>query len=252
MSWYYALDGEKVGPISKTDLQNLVRSKQINARTKVWRPGLENWVELGRLLKPKPKPEPGQPTETVPARTLACAQCGEQFVEDDMLQFDDTWVCAQCKPVYLQKLKEGLEVTGVLNYAGFWIRFGAYLIDYFILMLINLMLHLPMAFLSLPSEETVGVFMGLQVVVMLLQVAVPAVYTTWFLGKYGATPGKMACKLKVVTAEGEPISYARALGRHFATWISAMILLIGFLMAAFDDQKRTLHDRICDTRVVHS
>ena len=41
-----------------------------------------------------------------------------------------------------------------------------------------------------------------------------------------------------------------AFGRHFAKYLSAMILLIGYIMAAFDDQRRTLHDRICETRVV--
>lgn len=251
MSWYYALDGQKVGPISKSDFKALVRSKKVTAQTKVWRPGLENWVELGRLMKPKEKPVSDQPTESVPARTVACAECGQMFVEDDLLTLDNTRVCAACKPIVLQKLKEGIQTSGTLNYAGFWVRFGAYFIDYFILMLINVMLHMPVAFLGLPSEPNVTLLVTAQLIVFVLQIAIPAVYTTWFLGKYSATPGKMACKLKVVTADGDPISYARALGRHFAAWISAMIMLIGFFMAAFDEQKRTLHDRICDTRVVY-
>lgn len=252
MSWYYAYEGRKVGPISKADLKQLVQSKQVSAATKVWRPGLENWVELGRLIKNKSNPVPPPQSPAVPVRAFDCAECGQRFAEDDMLKFDDAWVCAGCKPVFVQKLKEGLQVSGVLNYAGFWIRFGAYFIDYFILMLVNLMIQIPMGFLVLPSEKNVGLFMTIQGIVMLIQIVIPAVYTTWFLGKYGATPGKMACKLKVVTADGGSISYARALGRHFATWISAMILGIGFLMAAFDTQKRALHDRICDTRVVRS
>ena len=77
-----------------------------------------------------------------------------------------------------------------------------------------------------------------------------AAYDTWFIGKYGATPGKMACKLKIVVEDGSRVSYLRAFGRHFAKYLSAMILLIGYIMAAFDDQRRTLHDRICETRVV--
>ena len=68
---------------------------------------------------------------------------------------------------------------------------------------------------------------------------------------FGASyKGKMACNLKVVVEDGSQITYLRALGRHFAKWISSMILAIGFIMAAFDDEKRTLHDRICETRVV--
>jgi uncharacterized RDD family membrane protein YckC len=62
----------------------------------------------------------------------------------------------------------------------------------------------------------------------------------------------MACKLKIAVEDGGRVSYLRALGRHFAKYLSAMILLIGYIMAAFDDQRRTLHDRICETRVVRS
>jgi uncharacterized RDD family membrane protein YckC len=79
---------------------------------------------------------------------------------------------------------------------------------------------------------------------------VPAAYDTWFVGKYGATPGKMACKLKIVDPDGGQIPYLRAFGRHFAKWLSSMTLLIGYIMAVFDEEKRTLHDRVCETRVI--
>jgi uncharacterized RDD family membrane protein YckC len=62
----------------------------------------------------------------------------------------------------------------------------------------------------------------------------------------------MACKLKIIVADGSRVSYLRAFGRHFAKYLSAMILLVGYIMAAFDDQRRTLHDRICETRVVRA
>jgi len=75
-------------------------------------------------------------------------------------------------------------------------------------------------------------------------------YATFFIGKYAATPGKMACKLKVVTSDGGQVSYARAFGRYFAEFLSAIIFFIGYIMAAFDEEKRALHDRICDTRVI--
>jgi len=88
------------------------------------------------------------------------------------------------------------------------------------------------------------------VTLQLLQLAITATYTTWLVGKYGATLGKMACQLKVITADGGRVSYPRALGRYFAEILSSIILLIGYIMAAFDDEKRTLHDRICNTRVI--
>jgi uncharacterized RDD family membrane protein YckC len=53
-----------------------------------------------------------------------------------------------------------------------------------------------------------------------------------------------------MTAECHPVSYGRAFGRYFGTWLSGLTLGIGYIMAAFDDQKRSLHDRVCDTRVI--
>jgi hypothetical protein len=42
----------------------------------------------------------------------------------------------------------------------------------------------------------------------------------------------------------------RAIGRYFAKLLSMLILGIGYIMVAFDSEKRGLHDMICDTRVV--
>ena len=60
----------------------------------------------------------------------------------------------------------------------------------------------------------------------------------------------MLMGVKVVTATGGPISVGRAFARYFAQILSGLILCIGFIMAAFDDQKRALHDHICSTRVI--
>ena len=46
------------------------------------------------------------------------------------------------------------------------------------------------------------------------------------------------------------LSYARSLGRHFAKHLSSFALFIGYIMAGLDEEKRALHDRICDTRVI--
>ena len=87
------------------------------------------------------------------------------------------------------------------------------------------------------------------ILVNFLYLVLSIAYTTYFLGEYSATPGKMACGLKVVRPDGEKISYGRAFGRFFAEFLSSIISGIGYLMVAFDGEKRALHDRICDTRV---
>ena len=57
-------------------------------------------------------------------------------------------------------------------------------------------------------------------------------------------------RLKIVRPDGAPITYLRAFGRYFAEILSTLILFIGFMMAGWDEEKRALHDRICDTRVI--
>jgi uncharacterized RDD family membrane protein YckC len=168
-----------------------------------------------------------------------------------MIRYGDSWVCPECKPVFVQKIKEGVKLAGTMEYAGFWIRFAAKFIDWLILLV--------------PSGVLRGLFMGFTVfssdpmlapalwgLTSILQIALAASFDTWFVGKFGATPGKMAVKLKVVTAEDERVSYMRAFGRHFAEWLSYIVLCIGYIIAAFDDEKRALHDHICNTRVIRA
>jgi uncharacterized RDD family membrane protein YckC len=166
-----------------------------------------------------------------------------------MIQFQKSWVCAGCKPIFIQKIKEGVSVAGSMDLAGFWLRFGAWAIDAFIMGIVNVVIFIPIGMYTSTVPGNPAAF-ALMPLIMLLQYGIPAVYETWFVGRYGATPGKMACKLKVVVEDGSRVTYLRSLGRHFAKWLSGMILLIGYIMAAFDEEKRTLHDRICETRVV--
>jgi len=165
------------------------------------------------------------------------------FFDDELIQFGDALVCGKCKPLFVQKLKEGVTVAGEMVYAGFWIRFGAKFIDGIILGIAGFAL----GFLgSLIVRHAVAA----AVIENVLSFALSVAYTTYFVGAYSATPGKMACGLKVVRSDGEKISYGRACGRCFAEFASYLTLTIGYIMAAFDQEKRALHDRICDTRVI--
>ena len=69
--------------------------------------------------------------------------------------------------------------------------------------------------------------------------------------KYGATLGKMAVGLRVVTLDGNFPSFARAFGRGCSEILSGFCCYIGYILAGFDEQKRALHDHICATRVVY-
>jgi len=252
MNLYYEVGDQQVGPIGKTELQSLVKAKKLNANTMVWQEGMENWEELGVFVRNRQGKgvQKSTPADFVP--TSVCSECGQAVAEENMIRFQESWVCAGCKPVFIQKVKEGVSVAGAMDYAGFWIRFGALAIDAFLLGIVNMAIFIPLSIFMPTSPDNPMVVISFMPLLMLLQYAIPAAYDTWFIGKYGATPGKMACKLKIVVADGSQVSYLRAFGRHFAKYLSAMILLIGYIMAAFDDQRRTLHDRICETRVVRN
>ena len=172
-----------------------------------------------------------------------CSQCGMVYFDDELIQFGDALVCGKCKPLFVQKLKEGVTVAEEMVYAGFWIRLGAKFIDGLILGVVGFVLGFLGSFIVRHAVAAT-------VLENVLSLALSVAYTTYFIGAYSATPGKMACGLKVVRPDGEKISYARACGRFFAEFVSSLTLTIGYIMAAFDEEKRSLHDRICDTRVI--
>lgn len=256
MEWYYADGDKQLGPINATTFEKLVQNGTIQAATLVWNSALPDWTAYGNMggVSAAQSPAPPQPQAT---QNPSCTECGRALPEDEMARYGDSWVCPACKPVFIQKIKEGVRVGSSLEYAGFWIRFGAKFIDGLILWAIMLVTYLPFMFLFIPSmmepgenPENMGSFWVLNILMSLFQIILPIIFATWFVGKYGATPGKMACRLKVVTSDGGKVTYMRALGRALAEIISYIILLIGYIMAAFDGQKRALHDHICNTRVV--
>lgn len=251
MEWYYADSGRQVGPVTERDVERLVKEGKITANTLVWKQGMTDWQQYGKVTHRSAGAAPRARGVMGVAGQLFCSQCGKSFPQDDMIRYGNAWVCAVCKPIFIQMLKEGVSLAGTMEYAGFWIRLGAKIIDWIILGVINVFVSGSLGFMMASSSDPyLSVMLALisNAFLFAFQVA----YVTWFLGRFGATPGKMACRLKVVMPDGGRVSYPRALGRYFGEILSGLTLLIGYFMAAFDDQKRTLHDRICNTRVVRN
>lgn len=94
------------------------------------------------------------------------------------------------------------------------------------------------------SAEQTSVMFAAQAMPLLL-----LCYFFFFTAYGGRTPGKMLLGLKVETAEGKPLTWARALGRTFGYLVSIITWGLGFLLAA-GPAKRALHDRLAGTRVV--
>lgn len=151
-------------------------------------------------------------------------------------------------------MQEGATVPGTYVYGGFWRRFAAILIDGIIMMVVLLPVNAVLGGMAAKAQPSAQfTFLTAYVgVTWLLSLVLNCAYQVYFLSQKSATPGKMVLGLKVITASGGPISPARAAGRYFAYLLSGLTLLIGYIMAAFDSQKRALHDHICSTRVIRA
>jgi uncharacterized RDD family membrane protein YckC len=236
MNWFYVDTGQQAGPVTDEQLDDLVRSGKVRGDTLVWREGLANWQPYSQA-----RPEGVQPPAPVPpaAQPMAAAAPTAGGVVPP--------------PGAYQPMPGA--VYG-LAYAGFWMRFLAKLIDGLI---IGAVVGIPIAFFMFrgalsgaPPDLQRWVQFFTAAPWQLLETAIGLLYNGFFLGKFGATPGKMALGLKVLSPEGNPISYGRAFGRSAAEIISRIICFIGYIIAGFDVQKRALHDHIASTRVIKS
>jgi|SRR5579875_423413 len=188
--------------------------------------------------------------ETLNAR-MFCTECGRPFPPDDLVHFGLNRVCAECKPRFVQRMQEGALAPSSVVYGGFWRRGVALLLDSIIISVILFPVEMVVGLFAFPLASPARSFnFGLLGIVYIVSFAIGAAYQGYFLSQKGATPGKMVMGMKVVTATGARLSVGRAVARYFASVLSGLTLFIGYLIAAFDVQKRTLHDHICSTRVI--
>jgi len=153
---------------------------------------------------------------------------------------------------------DNLDENHPVTYAGFWIRFVAYLIDGFALSAIFapifFVFFAPAAGFASIAQDTdamLAFYAGLSGF-WLIEIVIQVLY---FAGmessKYQATLGKMAVGIIVVDESGNRISMGRAIGRFFAKILSGIIMMIGYIMAGFDSRKQALHDKLASTFVIY-
>ena len=141
------------------------------------------------------------------------------------------------------------------QYGGFWIRVVAYIIDAIVLTIatipIALIFGISMTAGLDPTAVPDDAAAGGNLLANLLSVVVGWLYYALMESSgMQATLGKKALGLIVTDESGQRISFARATGRYFAKIVSALILLIGFIMVAFTERKQGLHDKLAGTLVV--
>jgi uncharacterized RDD family membrane protein YckC len=117
--------------------------------------------------------------------------------------------------------------------AGFWIRFGAAIIDSILIGVVTGILRI-----------AVG-----QIISTLIGLVLNFAYFGFFEGgPAGQTPGKKVCGIRVVrAADGGPLGWSTALFRHLCSYVSAVACLIGYLWMLWDPEKQTWHDKCSGT-----
>ena len=136
-----------------------------------------------------------------------------------------------------------------LEYAGFWIRTAAVLIDTLVLVLIIWPPLIAIYGMDYFDPSRTGMVAG--TADAMLSWGLPIVFTIAFWFYKQATPGKMVVAIKVVDEKtGHAMSFGQAVGRYAGYVISTIPLGLGFIWAAFDPRKQGWHDKLAGTVVV--
>ena len=149
------------------------------------------------------------------------------------------------------------------NYAGFWLRVVAYLIDGIIIGAVTwpvvAILGLGAAssvenMESMDEAQAMSMAGGMMAMGFAFQFAFFAISTLYFAlmesSSKQATVGKMVLGLKVTDVNGNKLDFVKALVRNVCKIISSLIMCIGYIMAGFTEKKQALHDMIASTLVV--
>jgi uncharacterized RDD family membrane protein YckC len=141
-----------------------------------------------------------------------------------------------------------------MNYADFWIRFVAAFIDGIILNILGGIAGFIVGFMVAVITGAKG-DTGIVMIAQALSIFVGIIITWLYRALLESSPrqatlGKQAMGIVVTDLNGDRISFGKATARSFSKYLSAIILLIGYIMAAFTEQKQALHDIIAGTLVV--
>jgi uncharacterized RDD family membrane protein YckC len=171
-----------------------------------------------------------------------CTQCGASLKENNAVIISGQSHATDSSPLNIR-------------YAGFWFRVLAAIIDGIASQLITIFVVMPLAFtagLSLPEDTSLEAAEAIGGVIGFL--AGTIIHWLWFTipesSSWQASLGKKLLGLRVTDLNHNRISFGRANARYWSKILSTLILMIGFLMAAFTSKKQALHDLISGTLVV--
>lgn len=239
--WYYALDGERQGPVDKSTIQDLIDEGDLGMNSLVWTSGMDDWTPISEVNDFQPSPPPLPQEESSPtSRESLSSSTSNQTSSNQSSQ-----TTKRSTPGRRSEEKSTGSTENTDPYAGFGRRLVAYAVDMLILLAFFMILG---AFIfassgtSQPPPEGVLNFFGF--IVSWLYFALNESTDKQ------ATWGKRLMNLKVTDMEGNQIGFGKATGRHFGKLLSGAILLIGYFMAAFTEKKQALHDKMAGCLVI--
>ncbi|WNL46130.1 RDD family protein [Dyella sp. BiH032] len=231
MEVWIGRDGERHGPYTEADVREWLRTGRLSPGDLGWYQGMSDWQPLSSLFPEQP------PTLD---RAYSPPKAPLQTAPDRQRSLED--------------------------YAGFWKRVAAYIIDSIVLWIPNLLISRMMG--AGAAEQALmqnaqgsdphaalaayAAFYNAMLPAILVQLVLTWLYFAFCeSSSWQATLGKLALGIRVVDMEGNRISFLRATGRHFAKLLSGLILMIGYVMVAFTQRKQGLHDIIASTLVLN-
>lgn len=152
-----------------------------------------------------------------------------------------------------------------VNYAGFWWRFLAHIIDNIIISFVAWIFLLPIlaifgfsmysimeaGYTMDDTEVILGPIIGAYVGMISTSVLLKWLYYSIMeSSRFQGTVGKLILKIKVTDYDNRQISFGRATGRYFSKFISGIIFMIGYIIAGFTERKQALHDMIAGCLVI--
>jgi uncharacterized RDD family membrane protein YckC len=245
--WYYTdAAGVQVGPVTAADIRGALANGRATGASLAWREGMAGWLPISQLdaelgnanpygIPPPPQAPPTLELAPMPPDTPRPMGWNE------------------ANPY--RAPEASVEVRSTSNdivYAGFVRRWAAFTLDSLVLgipiVILALVLGMATTGGDLLSSSQSSTFQAWYYLIIF--VVKPLYYAGMESSASQATLGKMALGIKVTDESGHRLSFGHALGRWFASALSYITLYIGFLMAAFTDRKRALHDMVASTLVV--
>ena len=101
--WYYVINGQQQGPFDEAQFEGLIAGGTVTPGTYVWKEGLPNWLPLGQVRSGM-------------ASGDTCQVCHKPVGADNLIELAGVRVCAACKPLAVQSLREGI----ALGADGVW------------------------------------------------------------------------------------------------------------------------------------